>query len=1324
MSVTAPPQTIEQARRRDRSALRSLWQRIEGARRRNQPHDRNLARFERELAASIGAKAERAASAPPIVYPPELPVSGERDRIAGLVRNHQVVVLCGETGSGKSTQLPKILLELGYGADGVIAHTQPRRLAARTLAQRVASELSVPLGGAVGYSVRFQDRTGPDTRIRYLTDGLLLAELARDPELLGCDAVIVDEAHERSLNIDFLLGYLKRLLPRRPDLRVVITSATIDTARFAAHFPDADGEPAPVIEVSGRTYPVTVEYRPPEDDSDSSADRALCDAFDAAVRGSTGDVLVFLPTERAIGDAAKVLRGHLQHARVPGGAVEVLPLYARLSNAEQQRVFSPSGGGRRVVLATNVAESSVTVPRITAVIDFGLARISRYSARARMQRLPIEPVSRASCNQRAGRCGRVAPGTCYRLYSEEDFNDRPAFEAPEVLRTSLASVILTMAAMKLGDPADFPFLEPPRPAAIREGRKTLHELGAADRDGNLTKLGRRMAGLPVDPRVARMVFAGEEQGCLAEVLVIAAALEAQDPRLRPVDKQQAADQAHQPFVHPRSDFLTLLGLWDGLHTEKQRRSGGAFKRWCSKAFLSYPKVREWMELHRQLADTARTAGLEPRRRTPGPEAVEKLADPIHRALLAGLLSNVALKGDGSTGAYRAAGAESGDRELFLWPGSALAKAKPRWIVAAEVVSTTRQYARTCAQIDPRWIEALAGHLTTQSHANPRWEPEAGGVFVDEKVSFRGLVLVPKRRVKLSHVDPVQAREIFLHEALVGGDVEHLKPDFWAHNQKLQAEVEEEQARLRRVDLLADSRRRFRFYDERLPAEVVGVPELDRWWKEASEAERNRLFMTPADLREAEAAEDPGRPSTIRTGGLVLPVRYVHDASAEDDGATLEVPLAVLGRVEPERLDWGLPGQLEERLTAVIRSLPKPIRKTLAPAPDSARRAAARIAFGEGDFRAAAAEALGWVRGERFDPMHIDLASIDRHLRLNVAVLDEQGGRLAQSRDLSALRSRFSARAEQATAAMADDRWTRDGLTAWSFGDLPETVQVRHGGATLQAFPTLVDRGDAVSLRAVETAAEHAAAHPAGLLRLAQLAIARDLAKRVASAHGAQKLAVFGTTMPGGAEALRRGVATAAARRVFLPLIEAHPPRSEAAFEALVEAGRGDLSAAAGGVTGQAVAALEQGHALRLELDRLTAKPPPGWQAALRQSREQLDDLLRTGFVAHTPDARLGHLARYLAASRERLAALGRGKLAKDTPLAAAFDRRMQPLRARLCEAGGAAAIEQHLDLSAYRWMLEEWRVSLFAPQLGTSQPVSDKRLEKQARKADREARGG
>lgn len=1320
VSVDQPD--LSAARRQDRAALASLWKRIENARRRGQPHDRNLRRFEEQLAESVAARAQRVAEAPALSYPAELPVSGEKNRIKELIAENQVIVLCGETGSGKSTQLPKILLELGFGADGVIAHTQPRRLAARTLAQRVASELSVPVGGAVGYSVRFEDRTSADTRIRYLTDGLLLAELGRDPDLLACDAVIVDEAHERSLNIDFLLGYLKRLLPRRPDLKLVITSATINTQLFSEHFADANGRPAPVLEVSGRTYPVEVRHAPEEAGADdpASADRLLLEAFDQAVRDTPGDVLVFLPTERAIGDAAKLLRGHVQNRSFPGGAIEVLPLYARLSNAEQQRVFSPSGPGRRVVLATNVAESSVTVPRITSVIDTGTARISRYSARARMQRLPIEAVSQASCRQRAGRCGRVAPGVCFRLYTEQDFEDRPAFEAPEVLRTSLASVILTMAAMRLGDPAEFPFLEPPRPAAIREGRKTLHELGAAEKNGELTRLGRRMATLPVDPRVARMIFAGETEGCLPEVLVIAAALEAQDPRLRPPDKAQAADQQHQPFVHPKSDFLTLLNLWDGIHREKAKLSGGAFKRWCSRTFLSQPKVREWMELHRQLVDTARTAGLSPKRRTPGPEAVEKLSDSIARALLAGLLSNVAMREDGP--AYKAAGAESGDRELVLWPGSALAKAKPRWIVAAEVVSTTRQYARTCAQIDPRWIEGLAGDLVTQTHSHPRWEREAGGVFVDEKISFRGLVLVPKRRVKLAQVDPIEAREIFVHEALVEGAAD-CTAAFFLHNRELEARIEEEQARLRRVDLLADAKRRFRFYDERLPPEVVGVPELNRWLKEASEVERRRLFMTEADLRAAEAAEDPGRPSTLETGGLVLPVRYVHDASADDDGATLEVPLAVLGRVEKERLDWGLPGQLEERLAAVIRSLPKPIRKTLAPAPDSARRAAERIAFGQGEFRTAAAEALGWVRGEAFDPLLIDVAAMDRHLRLNVLVVDDAGTPLAQGRDLDALRTKLAQKAGRAVAGLADDRWTRDRLTAWDFGDLPERVDVAHAGVKLRCFPTLLDRGDSVSLRAVETVAEAAANFPRGVLRLARLAVQKDLVKRVERAHGASKLALLAAPFPGGAAAVRRDLADTACAGVFLPLIEAHPPRSQPAFEALVETGRGDLTRAAGEATAWVIAALEQGHALQLELGRLEARCPPGWETALRQSREQLDDLLRPGFVASTPAPRLAHLARYLAASRERLAALGRGKLAKDRPLGEAFDRRMRPLRARLNETGGAAAIEKAPQLAEYRWMLEEWRVSLFAAALGTGQPVSDKRLEKQAAKADREARG-
>ena len=1004
---------------------------MQKAHRAGQPFDRNLDRLFELLDRSRAQKAQRAASAPAVTYPPDLPISQKRDDIAQLIRDHPVVVVCGETGSGKSTQLPKILLELGYGHDGVIAHTQPRRIAARTLASRVADELNVPLGQAVGYSVRFNDTTGGDTRIRYLTDGLLLAELGRDPDLLACDAVIVDEAHERSLNVDFLLGYLKQLQPRRPDLKIVITSATIDPQRFAAFFTNGKtNEPAPIIEVSGRTYPVDVRYQPVENDAGDeidfegpAADRALCEAFDAVTHdplGGAGDVLVFMPTERAIGQAAKTLRAHTQAGR--GRPVEILPLYSRLSNAEQQKVFRPKPGGpRRVVIATNVAESSVTVPNITAVIDPGTARISRYSPRTRMQRLPIEPVSQASANQRAGRCGRVAPGVCVRLCSETSFNERDPFTTPEILRTSLAAVILQMASLKLGELNQFPFLDPPRPSAVREGTQTLEELGAIDPRGRLTKTGKTLARLPVDPRVGRIVLAGAEQRCLPEVLIIAAALEGQDPRVRPADHAQAADSAHAPMRHETSDFLTYLTLWDAVHAKKQELSGSAFKRWATKNFLGYQRLREWFDLHRQLTDLARTAKLKAPKRVSGENAIEKISDAVHRALLTGLLSNIAQKTDTeegrkAKGEYTGAGAT----KLALWPGSVLFKAKPRWIVAAETVATTRQYARTLAKIDPAWLEPLAGDLVKTSHFEPHWNPKSGTANAFEKATLFGLVIAAKRRIRLAKVDPKAARDLFIHHALVEGECEApglLNQPFFAHNRALQEKVEQVQARERRNDLLADVTRRFDFYDQRLPADVVGAAELNRWLKQAGDDERQRLLMQESDLLTQDVEADPGRPDHLAVSAMKLPLVYKHDPGATDDGVTLQIPLHALGRLTPATLEWGLPGQLYDRLVALIRSLPKETRRALGPAPQAAERAAERLTFGEGHFADAAADALGWVAGVPIDAQSFNLERLDDHQRLNVAVLDDDGEIIEQSRDLPALQRKLGTQATEAVSEL-------------------------------------------------------------------------------------------------------------------------------------------------------------------------------------------------------------------------------------------------------------------------------------------------------------------
>lgn len=1304
----------------DVPGLRSLARRIRQAKRDGRPHDRNLRRFHDWLEESVARREARATSRSALTYPEELPISQKREDIAALIRDHQTVIVCGQTGSGKSTQLPKILMGLGFGTAGTIAHTQPRRIAARTLAGRVAEELGVSVGQQVGYAVRFSDTSGPMTQVRYLTDGLLLAELSRDRDLLAYDAIIVDEAHERSLNIDCLLGYLKRLLPRRPDLKLVITSATIDPERFAEHFGVQQGgrhEPAPIIEVSGRTYPVEVRYRPiHDDDSDAvpegpALDHALCDALDEVASATDGDTLVFMPTERAIAQAAKVLRSHAL-ASPPlrrGKPVEILPLYARLSNAEQQKVFRPSGSTRRVVIATNVAESSVTVPGITAVIDTGTARISRYTPRTRMQRLPIETVSQASANQRSGRCGRIAPGVCLRLCSEEQFEQREAFTTPEILRTSLAAVILRMAALGLGEIEEFPFLDPPKAAAVREGVQTLLELGAVTKSGKLTKVGRQLAKLPIDPRVGRMVLAGADEGCLAEVLIIASALEGQDPRVRPPEQAAAADQAHAAFHHPDSDFLTLIRLWDFLHERKATLSNSQFRKACAKHFLSYPRVREWLDLHRQLMDLSREAKLKLRPRVTGEDALSKIADAVHRALLAGLLSNVSHKTSDReyTGAH--------GTKLRLWPGSVLAKARPRWIVGAEVVATSQQFARTCARVNPEWIEPIAGGLVTTTHQQPHWVRRGGFVAAYEKVTLYGLVLVTKRRIRYAKVEPAKAREIFIHEALVDEDAD-LKAPFFLHNQQLRKRIEKMQTKQRRFDLLADTQARFDFYDRRLPADVVGVAELNRHLKRLGREEAQALFMDEADLLLGDASGDAGRPDELDVAGMKLPLSYKFDAEAEDDGVTLEVPLHALGRLPSSVTDWGVPGTLTDRVTALIRSLPKDLRKSLVPAPDSAKQAAGRMVFGQGEFFPAVADALGHLAGEVIDPIHFDLGKVERHQRMNIAVIDEEGKRVAQGRDVAVLQSELAAESSAAAADLTDAVWHRDGLTAWpdlpEINSLPIQVETDQRGFKLLAYPALIDQGDTVGLRLAETPERAAEWHGAGVLRLCCLQ-SEDRTRSAWRAwrHREELLLLFSPL--GSEDDLLAQLTPCVTRLAYCDAVDGYPPRSAEAFEALLLAGRSDVGGVTASTCDTALAVLRSAQSLRLEVDRLRADCPPGWEPAVRQSAEQLDSLVNRDFLGCTPVEWLPHLPRFLSASSVRLRKLREGKADRDQQSARAWDQRFRAIQPMLASKNLAPA------LTTYRWMLEEWRVLLFAQELGTSIPVSDKRLDRQLKKVER-----
>src|ERR671911_2150314 len=1020
-----------------------------------------------------------------IDYPPELPVSGRREELRDAIRDHQVVVVAGETGSGKTTQLPKLCLELGRGLEGMIAHTQPRRLAARTVAERIASELETELGGAVGYAVRFTDRTRPETRVRLLTDGLLVAEIQRDRLLRRYDTVIVDEAHERSLNIDFLLGHLARILPRRPDLKLIITSATIDPHRFARHF----GEDVPVVEVSGRTYPVEVRYRPVERPEEPDRDQtdAIGDAVEKLLREPPGDVLVFLSGEREIRDTAEALAGRLRPD------VELLPLYARLSTREQQRVFKPSGA-RRVVLATNVAETSLTVPGIRYVVDPGFARISRYSARLKVQRLPIEPVSRASADQRKGRCGRVADGICIRLYTEEDFEERPAFTDPEILRTSLAAVILAMAAAGLGDVEDFPFLDPPDRRQVRDGVRLLQELRAIDAEGRLTQVGRRLAQLQVDPRMGRMILEAGELDCAAEVIPIVAALSIQDPRERPAELRAQADQQHARFADETSDFLGYLNLWRYLREQQRTLSGSQFRKRCKAEYLHYMRVREWQDLAGELRRSAKELGISLNQQPAEPAAV-------HRALLSGLLSHVGVKDAQGREYLGARGAR-----FAIFPGSGLAKKPPAWTMVAELVETSRLWGRDAARIDPTWVEPLAEHLVNRTYSEPRWVASRASVVATERVTLYGLPIVTGRTVQYGRIDPVLSRELFIRRALVEGEWE-TRHAFWAANQALLEEVDALEQRTRRRDLRVADEALFAFYDERVPADVVSGAHFDRWWRDARRADPDLLTYTRELLVADDAADvDAGRPSGWRQGDVVLALSYRFEPGSEHDGVTVHVPLKVLPQLRDAGFDWLVPAFREELVTALIRSLPKDARKRLVPVPDVAAEVHAALKPRKGRFADQVAAELGRLRGVRVTRADFDEARLPAHLRMTFRVEDEDGGLVGEGKDLAELRERARPRLRAELASAAHGLEAR-GLTAWTIGELPKAVALPGTGEAVRGFPALVDEGESVAVRVLETPGAQAAAMAAGARRLLLLGVPSPIRGVQSGLTNAQRLAL-------------------------------------------------------------------------------------------------------------------------------------------------------------------------------------------------------------------------
>jgi len=1343
-----------------------------------------------------------------ITYPPDLPVSQRRDDIAAAIRDNQVVIVAGETGSGKTTQLPKILLELGYGR---IAHTQPRRIAARTIAERIADELGSELGGLVGYKVRFTDQVSRDTRVTLMTDGILLAALRGDRELKNYDAIIIDEAHERSLTIDFLLGYLKQLLPRRPELKLIITSATIDPASFATHFAALPGPgngndpgigssgiptpartpvppPPPVIEVSGRTFPVEIRYRPlvpdapmpdqmkekppgsaqlrdkgggteaeflhlveeAEEEEGAATPRDAIDMIDGVIaavdelgREGDGDVLVFFSGENEIRDAADALTGHFARQGPRGAATEVLPLYSRLSAAEQHRVFerAPAGIRRRIILATNVAETSLTVPGIRYVVDTGTARISRYSARAKVQRLPIEPISQASANQRSGRSGRTSEGIAIRLYSELDYTKRPEYTDPEILRTNLAAVILQMIALGLGDIERFPFLQPPDKRGITDGVDLLLELNAIEVPSagkpvgahRITRIGREIAQLPVDPRYARMVVEAQKLGVAREVIAIVAGLSIQDPRERPVEKRERADQLHNRFRDPTSDFITLLNLWNHLQTRQRELSGNQFRKEVRAEFLNYLRIREWADVERQIRRQVKGAGKQPvgsggggEGETGGADISGADATAIHKAILSGLLSHIGLK-DSAKRDYIGAR----QRRFVLYPGSGLAKKQPDSVMAAELVETSRLFARTVAVIDPAWAESLAGDLAKRQYSEPRWEKRQGAAVVDEKITLFGVPIVPRRRAQLSRIDPAQARELFIRHALVEGDWDTSRIDkrltaFVRDNARVRRELEQIEERSRRRDILLDDEKIVDFFEARVPADVTDVRRFERWWRDARREHPDTLTITRDDLVEAEQLpdDDGSYPTRLTLGDQTLSIGYRFEPGAADDGVTVTVPLPLLPRLDTAGFDWLVPGLRHELVTALLKTLPKSIRRNVVPAADWATKLLAAVPPAADLRELSITEFLATeIRRQTFTPVDPDDFDRDRlpaHLRMGYAVVDDRGGRLARGTDLTALQSKLRERGRDSVArvatAAAKSPIERGGITVWDDaigagpggdggtpGTLPRQLDMRRGETTIRAYPALVDEGSSVAIRLHTSVADQMAAHRAGVRRLVQLGIASPLAYIQEHLTSAEKLNLAASPYRSTAALIDDAL-----RAVIDAELDALPdlPWTRATFEAVrdaVNAGLPDRLFRIVAITAAVLAAAREADAAISRTASLALMAP------LANCRSQLDALVFDGFIGRTGLDRLPRLVIYLRGITHRIE-----KLADN----AGRDRQglnEVEIATELYELAGGTlplGVTTRPDLVPVRWMLEELRLSVFAQTLGAQGPVSVQRVRK------------
>ena len=1284
---------------------------------------------------SVALRNQRLASIPPLNFP-DLPVSYKKDDIAELIKNNQVVIVCGETGSGKTTQLPKICLSIGRGAAGFIGHTQPRRIAARTVADRIAEELGQKIGDAVGYKVRFNDKTHPGSLVKLMTDGILLAESQNDRYLNQYDTIIIDEAHERSLNIDFLLGYMKWLLPKRPDLKLIITSATIDTQRFSDHF-----DHAPIIEVSGRTYPVEIRYRPieakTEDDEEAANDEttgdlqnAILDAVDELYRDLRGDMLIFLSGEHEIRETTESLRKH--HP----SQYEILPLYAKLSVSEQERVFNPKGGKPRIVLATNVAETSLTVPGIRGVIDTGHARISRYSHKSKIQRLPIERVSQSSANQRAGRCGRVAEGICIRLYSREDYEARPAFTEPEILRTNLSAVILQMAALNLGDIAEFPFIEPPDEKMIRDGKTMLQEVNALDKQGQLTYIGKQLAKFPTDPKLARMLVAANAEGCLYEVAIIVAVLSIQDPREKPADKMAQAETKQALFRHPESDFLSLLNLWHAFEEQKKHLTNNKLRQYCKEHFLSYLRMREWHDNHAQImqiikGDLGMTVNQPPTRPSLAKAEKDKknkqisqinhlnalplekreqveIARPvadypyenIHRALLTGLLSNIGFRHE----QYEYLGARG--LKFFIFPGSGLHKIRPKWIMAAEQVETSKVYARTVARIEPEWVEVCAGHLVKRTYHDPHWEKKAGRCAVNERSLLYGLTLQNGRKVPYENVDPKGARMLFIQSALVAQEY-HSNAPFFVANKKLLEEVGTLQHKGRRVDLVEDELWLYQFYDSRLPEEVVNGITLDQWRKTAEKVNPNVLFLTKEDLtREQEhAVSDWDYPDSKKVGNLNIALQYRFEPGHDEDGVTAMVPVHQLNQLGNTAFEWLVPGMLEEKCVALIKGLPKPIRKHFVPVPQTVKQCLEI----EPDFKGSLYEWLGnrlkKLTGEAIPLTAWSTDGLPEHLKMNFRVIDEDGKLLDYGRDLKKLQLAHAVKAGDSFDEIAADELNYTGCIGWAFDDLPEHYQFIQKGQSFSGFPAIVDEGDSVGVKMFDTLEKAEHQHKAGLLRLLRLQLRKDCTYLLKNMPQSTAAGLAYQNLP--KHPLLPAIASLNYKEDMLEMIlhgvflEGRATiRTQTAFEDTLKENKGNLMTFANSACQTVLGILDQYSTLSAQLKKLNINDP-----LAQDLTQQLALLVYSGFVKTTPYSHLRNLPRYLQAMQYR------------------FDKRdNNPQKVQEINRYTARYwkdVEKRLkkeavnpELEPFRWAIEELRVSLFAQQLKTAHPVSAKRLDK------------